>query len=442
MSVLISDWMDGDMSSVSSLKSFLPAPHHCLHTHTTSNPNIMAMPLIIMLPDEILLAILYRIQGLPRDKTKDLISLSTVCKRFRQVALDQLLLNPSVQLWNVPGLVRMYFKHPSLAAKVRALEIKTPVEALRLGEPIEAEDFAEAKDFIAAPKLDAGFRGNCNLLIERFDITTENKHQWIKHLEKDRDYIYAFQALLVVMLPNLKDLFLGFNTLSIYPILGSVSFGPNGPSCSEHPHHLLRWKPWTYKYLKDISAVMMAKLCWLELPYASSSCAGHQTTEPDFDFTRHTSLTQLSICAILLSDLNGAVKPPIRMLPTNLEVLTITSSSVDQLATFLELLVSTPKNLFPALRRIELYCAWGFPDHNLQQWSPLQYRKKMAVHNCALKGSKIGIDVIQRYTPNDYYDHVRDRMSTDYTEVELRVFESRGFFGELCRLSDSQNVVQ
>ncbi|KAF2797180.1 hypothetical protein K505DRAFT_322742 [Melanomma pulvis-pyrius CBS 109.77] len=402
----------------------------------------MAIPLILTVPDEILLAILFRIQGLPRDKTKDLISLSIVCKRFRQVALDQLLLNPSVQLWNVPGLVRMYFKHPRLAAKVRALEIKTPIEALRLGQPIEAEDLAEAGYFFAAPKLDAGLIRSCNLFIERFDITTENKHQWVEHLQKDRDYVYAFQALLVVMLPNLKNVFLGFNALSNYPILGSVSFGPNGPSCSEHPQHLLRWKPWTYNYLKDISSIIMAKLCWLELPYASSSCAGHQTTEPDFDFTRHTSLTQLSICASLLSDLNGAVKPPTRMLPTTLEVLTITSSPVDQLATFLELLVSTPKNLFPALGRVELYCAWGFPDHNLQQRSPLQYRKKMAVYNCALKGSKVGIHVIQRHTPNAYYAHVRNRMSTEYTDVELRVFESRGFFGGLCRLSDSQNVVQ
>jgi hypothetical protein len=126
---------------------------------------------LLDLPDETLLEIVSNVAKVQWQKRQYLMHTSLVCRRLRSVAIEELLLNLVVHIYNIHGLVRTYLKHPEITDRVRSLELLTHGR----------RDFGPRNTFrakalhIYAPHMDEQFKTDCIAIIQQSSLSPEMK---------------------------------------------------------------------------------------------------------------------------------------------------------------------------------------------------------------------------------------------------------------------------
>jgi hypothetical protein len=94
------------------------------HTSVGANPKTRTKHLLD-LPNELLLDVLNNLRILPRQRRTDLIPMVLVCRRFRPLATETLLLQLVVHTYNTHLLVHTYLQYPAITARVYSIELLT-----------------------------------------------------------------------------------------------------------------------------------------------------------------------------------------------------------------------------------------------------------------------------------------------------------------------------
>jgi hypothetical protein len=89
--------------------------------HTTSIVSEPPATSLLDLPNEPLIIILSLAPSTPRQQRHNLVQMTSVCRRLRPLAMEELLLHPAVHRLDIWALVRTYLEYPHLAARVRSL---------------------------------------------------------------------------------------------------------------------------------------------------------------------------------------------------------------------------------------------------------------------------------------------------------------------------------
>ncbi|KAF2645308.1 hypothetical protein P280DRAFT_513219 [Massarina eburnea CBS 473.64] len=388
-------------------------------------------PPLLRIPDEITLHILRQLPSQrPKLRRQDLRNLTLVCKRIHPFALEMLLVEPTVHVFKAHGLLRMYFKYPNLADKVKSLELIS--ECLCEDNPeIQAchYDLSQMK-----PANDVDFWISC------FNVCTEfapdcpalvNEH--MECLETT-EYPNAVLGVMLLRLRGLKHLFMGTTLLShlsvlgpcVTPkdhiLLGSDRFGSSLPVSNL----------WGAEFLERIYSRLAPNITQLELPYAWE---GSRSTpmESAHDLSHFSSLTHLVVHQDALCDYDLG-----QALPRSLKLIAITArrSTADRLVSYLgSLLLHKPK-LLPNLENIHLHHDWNdyvagwYCRRPIRELEHDYIKKKLdrVAKVAALHGVQISIfhpktDILH-YTPWDPTYIVGDQ-EPEYGSMVLDVLDAR-----------------
>lgn len=317
------------------------------------------------LPNELLLRIGRCLRRIPQfGSNKDLVNFSAAHSRFWGPAQEVLLEKPSCHLFNVGHLLRTYTKYPNLANKVRSLEITS----FRLGEPLDSiklwVEFGEGhilpniySEHDDSSLLNISSRTRLGKYVSRAirssNTSDDNKAQWFKDL-KTIECRTAYFSLLLLALPNLKELLLGPNPREFFPWLQAVVL-TNGFNRGYYKGHYPG-------YMVDIFRSLAPKIESLELPLYYGK--GVSFTGPDnvwySDYSRlpyFSSLRRLTIDEDFLMGWRN--RDPVEVFPPRLECLIINDSlgRVDELVSRT---IKAKNVAFPTLKEMRFYC---FPYH-------------------------------------------------------------------------------
>ncbi|KAH4087173.1 hypothetical protein HBI55_240290 [Parastagonospora nodorum] len=179
------------------------------------------------------------------DRNQDVLQLSLVSKRWRNIAQEWLIKAPRFKLTHVDKYISQLIRHERLQPQVTSLEICSLSEhriprnqyglAIRLYHPTRAPVGADP-DFIASDAL-----------------------QW--KVAMRQDCLPALLAVLVSMLSNLRELKLGNTWLMDFPILSKM-LSPNVIASSMIP------SPWLHPWLEGIKDTLRPKLAVLRVSKA------------------------------------------------------------------------------------------------------------------------------------------------------------------------------
>lgn len=348
---------------------------------------------ILNLPDELLLKIVDYFPGALRSRKLQLLSLSLTCNRLRIIALEALLTNPVCHLFKAADLVRMYHRYPTIAQKVRKLEIT--ILGIPFGiQPDLSWDPREAPVALQdALMLGTDFKDFCINIIRSVDISAAGRSRWI--LDLHLDYRHAFLGILLAMLPSLQELYLGSNSPEGYVDVHMRYENPFYRSL-EQKSRLHSSLP----YLDAVIPSLVPKLTTLELP-ANWSCQWftllipHIPSRVNSVLSNFMSLRVLAVphypLAEILLGIRMSSSTNYQKLPPNLEVLRI----VDVESTFVERYLSSillSGNEFRLLRRVEFYTTYNDASRSR---SPANCYHERLVRK---ESREAGIEIFERYS--------------------------------------------
>ncbi|CAI6340774.1 unnamed protein product [Periconia digitata] len=232
------------------------------------------------MPQEILLAIVSYLTNPLQDAAKnelpgdgpteyyhDIYNVALSCKKISIVARDVLLSGPIfVPFAKLDRLVHTYLRYPHFATRPRSLEVVTGYN----------KSLNVVNDPFGWPKVDDGFERSCIEVIRKLDISEANRNDWIASLRPDKsklvpdkDFIIpdfkaqdTFFGLLLVMLPNLQELYLGTLHIVNVPVLQDLIWDRRTDIDWPSP----KVAAWYSGYLLNAMLLVAPRLTHLELP--------------------------------------------------------------------------------------------------------------------------------------------------------------------------------
>jgi hypothetical protein len=168
--------------------------------------------------------------------------------------------------------------------------------------------------------------------------------QWKAALKSDT--VQGLLAMLLFILPNLKELYIGAAWLMDFPMFSELT-----------PEDLL-YSPgeWRHDWMGEILTTLKEKLEVLEFPAGSEGMRFQRRSSAIFDFRSFKMLRYISVPMHALQWCwRGTTPDPADVFPPTLELLRI-SECASRTANFMnELCLSKKKGFFPNLRCVELY---------------------------------------------------------------------------------------
>lgn len=361
----------------------------------------MSPPILLQLPTELLLAIVEQLPALPKDRRKELVKLTRVCRSLRPLAQELLQTKPLVHADKARGLVRAYFKHPVLAAKARTLELLSPKASFH----IEKSKGDPPKTKIGRlPGMTKGettlFQRSCSTLTTRLELPLPLELSLTADLARHEPNAYL--ALLLGMMPNLQELLLGSKQYQS----GLGAFHPLFDGAL-HPTS----EQTQTTYLGTILARLAPRLRRLELPAEYVFGIETDRLSAVFDLRRCSALTHVTLPQEALMQTNpaqGAMTPrPWEKLPTSLQGLTIAVDSCYALEALGDHL-KPAKAILPKLSRIEIYANMQPPAKYNKDTYPLYYpadlQQRVATWVSAAEAT--GLCVVLRYSNLRHFHHM------------------------------------
>jgi hypothetical protein len=223
---------------------------------------IMSTTPFLKLPTELLLEIISHLPYLPRDRRKNLLVLTKVCKFFNQLVSPILYTSPYVRISRTRRLVDSYLAQPDLARKVRSLELYEVEDRNALGQGADREVGEPA----GAIKSNKPLRKMYTSLIRATGISEAAQKSWQEDILQENPKVWV--GLLLAALPSLECLLLGGVSVAYLERvdrLGAVTT----PKLSSSPSYGYE-PPEPQSYLADMLMAMGPKLRKLELPYEAS----------------------------------------------------------------------------------------------------------------------------------------------------------------------------
>ena len=276
-----------------------------------------------------------------RERQKHLRFVALVCRHFHPIARELLLTTPAVHLRDIPQLVRTYLEHPKLCTQAKTLEFAT----LSFSEDINAR-VAYNKDFENSinwySKVESKFKRQCLVFIDAQEV--QAKSDWKAHLlgKSCWDIPNAYIALLIALLPNIEELYLGATWQEYFPMLHQCRYGPTMDLKCSHATNPT--------YLNALFRYLIPKLRTLELPVFDWNEYGTVTDKSairSFDASSFTSLRQFAFST-------GAISPPPHVARP------IHGGLIQ---------ASDPYDLLPAdIESIILTCVWGHRREIADAW--------------------------------------------------------------------------
>jgi hypothetical protein len=323
---------------------------------------------LLDLPNELLSEIADGLQG--KYRNDHLRSLSLVCSRFRDIAQEKLLCEPKFKLGHIHGYLWGLGRHPTLQHKVRRLEIFSS------GEGRVVDPFTEYRNSFligtgaynsvkCPPELsqDKFFLRKCSEVINYVYGTKQPSSQphLAKHVEAwnyalHSDVVAALLGILLAILPNLKELYLGATWLMDFPIFRGIL---HSEAPSYHPRN------WKHSWLNNVFDQLKPRLEILEFPTDFGSFTFGRLTRTPFDFRSFPSLKSLSVPMCSLHWCESFHTPPADpkyIFPPTLELLRISECDEDTTNFMNEVCLAKKKGHLPNLTSVELYFICDLDD--------------------------------------------------------------------------------
>jgi hypothetical protein len=179
----------------------LPGTHTNIFSfhYTTSNVSGPPATSLLDLPNELLINILSLAPSTPRQQRHNLVQLTSVCRRLRLLAMEELLLHPAVHRLDIWALVHTYLGYPHLAPRVRSLDPLTYLHKRHSLPDALTSEFAQGSK--------STFKKACVAVVAQTDLSRRRKRQCIAGLQYT--YRNGFLAILLMMLPRTTTLYLG-----------------------------------------------------------------------------------------------------------------------------------------------------------------------------------------------------------------------------------------
>jgi hypothetical protein len=393
---------------------------------------------LLSLPNEVILAILNQLPPLPRPRQKTLLALTATCKRIRPLARDQLLVQPVIDVHHVHLLVQNYLRYPELVNRANSLEFSVDQQqVVPLGEP----------NFYLTLKLvpDKACVEACYHFIKTTAISQKGKSDWIRDIS--RRYQRAYVGILLVMLPNLKELLLGTALVSHFGILVSL-FHMNDKHDNE--------------YVREVFEAMTSQLQCLETPLIwykeprRFSCSLQNLRK--CTSLKHLTLPDTALMASVWQEMREAMHKSAHLgqaypanlnpearerLPKSLETLTLSISHNNSTSTFagavgylLDMIQIFRTN--PNMRVLTFY----FHHH-----STAEHFRKEDLPLVAKYATVIGVQVVVRVQDTESLGkalqgpptlrRLESKPDVGPSKAELMVYETRGLAREIYAMREA-----
>jgi hypothetical protein len=298
------------------------------------------------LPDEMLLDISKKIIG--KHRNTYLANLSLVSRRFAPIAQEALICAPRFCITQIHKYLWALGNHSTWIPKIRSLEMHSKSNEHRFIYSTVNRNFAVGIEGVRAPaefwSRNAEFKNACLKMIRFYTDDQAHDVRWRLALETDMPS--ALLGILLVSLPNLKELKIAASWLVDFPLFVTLVTD----NVRRTPSN---WRP---VYLSSVLRGLQGKLEVLELPTDLS----HTMDRVVYDFRDFQNLTQLSLPMGLL-DFTRAQPPQITLLPRTLQILRITEATHTTANVVNTLCLAFKKSRFPSLSRIEVYFTHNWP---------------------------------------------------------------------------------
>ncbi|KAH7113312.1 hypothetical protein B0J11DRAFT_511538 [Dendryphion nanum] len=182
-------------------------------------------PPFLRLPDELLLEIACLLHS-PGDRA----DFSLVCRRFRPVGQEVLILDLSFYLQDISLVVAKCLRHPNVASAIKRIQIFTFRREAKVdywGRWIRQRDIIKRPKTLVPWHLHDEFRRQSVAFVQiQCDISPEEKQEWMEDFYQENPQAYF--ALLMAMPRDLKHLLIGTSSFNDFPIFESEP----GTQCS------------------------------------------------------------------------------------------------------------------------------------------------------------------------------------------------------------------
>jgi hypothetical protein len=407
------------------------------------------------LPEKLLSIIINHVSELPKHRRKDLLALTLTNKLLGRLAFDALLTQPVVHIYNVHRLVRLCFKQPHVAHRVTTLEILTHIrQGLQSPNNPEFHDRSAPSTFAPTLSQESPLERRCLKLIEDTPVPTASKAQWIHDLHHNHQA--AFMCILLVLLPNLRTLYLGTCGVCYFPFLKGMFYPDWDPRYRRADEQMLAefgFPSWDHPYPSEVFDFIAPRLQDLELPVAWADTLSY--TPPSLSrMSVFSSLRHLRVSHDALSEANlfywrdgsisrSGVYNGMAILPESLETLTVDMAKLYAWRgacqeVFLGCLLKTER---PCKNLTTVTLVYDFDI-----CEPLRDEYMRRYENIIKQGKLLGLDIIIIHRPAwRLHTALQDENSPLYKVYELdsipsatdtMVYESRGNLPELTRLRE------
>lgn len=323
------------------------------------------MVTLLSFPTELLLCISSHNTSL--SKNGDLASLSLVCHRFRPIAQEVLLCNAAFKLTHIHEYLWQLGHHSHLIPKIHRLQLYSYTEG-RIDVPPGLSSYVHDVNWnaeypaIRCPATitrDKNFMAKCEEIIKFYGDQKSilTGYEWREAL--DDDIVQALFSILIVSLPNLKELRVSTTWLMDMPVFSTLLIPhASGPT-------FLKPRQWRKPWMIHILNALKRRLEVLEFPANMDYMLFDPRRQASFTFTSFTHLRHLSITMDALANRKRPFSPPANptaIFPSSLEMLRISECSETTANLMNELCLAKKRAKFPNLQCVQLYFYAAYDD--------------------------------------------------------------------------------
>ena len=389
------------------------------------------------LPSELLLEIIDHLEFLPRYRRRELVALTTVCKRLNAITTDLLHSELCVSIYGLAEVLEVYVAKPDLATKVKSLELfyeqgpgGSVHEKRRRTKGIEIKQHALKSSASRIRKL---------------DLSKDAKQELREDL-KHNDHTAVF-ALALTMLPNMQQLLLG-TFISEKDDIGRIF---------EVRQNIAQTTP-LKRYLEEIFTAFAPKLRVLQVPHkwprmgsgipsgiSNSVFNGHCQHGAPANLATCTNLKELNISVLAfvgyerhLMNYNTLIWL-YATLPASLQKLTLAHPNLTQAMFLFENIVEKKEaGLLPRLALFEVYMDSRDPERNneifdteLSKEEESNLASRLNTFVKRLSGLGVATTLHWCHYGSIFWPITNLISESRYSGDQLRVVETRGYLDYL-----------
>ncbi|KAJ4374882.1 hypothetical protein N0V83_001960 [Neocucurbitaria cava] len=309
---------------------------------------------IASLPTELLFNVAAHLTHL--DRNQDLSNLARVSRQWRPIAQEQLLKHPRFSLTHIAEYMWELGLRPHLAPHIESLEIwsKSEGRVRRDARGTSIKEYVPTPAPLRMTLRQSEMMDKCAAFIKHFARTRRESRWWRDALLED--VVPALFGVLLCILPNLRALRLGKAWLKDFPIFSYLLARDSSTVQFVVP------SAWKGDCFAGALTHLLPRLEVLDVPADMVAMYFHSRTTAIFDFRDFGNLKELGITFKALSGF-GITRHvslnPRNMFPKSLEVLKISEASENSTLFLGNLCQVKKEGHFPALRRVEVYHAYG-----------------------------------------------------------------------------------